>query len=66
MDSPDTLIVDDYPHLAKITESRVVREISLREAYGLYEHYWTSIQNKPFTSNEKALVDRLVIRFGTL
>ncbi len=60
----DTFKIDDYPQLALLAWSRVVREITGEEAFALYERNWRFVDVGCLNTNETALIDRLTTQYG--
>lgn len=58
------LRVADYPALADIAWNRGDAFIPAREALSLYERNWRFVDSARLTPHERALIDRLVERFG--
>jgi hypothetical protein len=56
--------VDDYPNLALIAWNRRQRTIEEAEALALYEANWRLVDLSNLTSEEQALIDRLVRDHG--
>lgn len=60
----DVVRLDDYPQLAQIGWNRAVREITGEDALALYEANWRFVDEGKLTPREKALLDRLVKKYG--
>jgi transcriptional regulator with XRE-family HTH domain len=56
--------LDDYPQLAQIGWNRAVREVTGADALALYEANWRFVEQDKLTVREKALLDRLVKKYG--
>jgi hypothetical protein len=56
--------VADYPGLRSIMWSRRDARIPAREAFQLYERNWRFIDVARLSAAERALIDRLVARYG--
>lgn len=65
MDETDDLLrIDDYPQLALLAWSRVVREITGKDALALYERNWRFVKTTDITEEETALIARLTHQYG--
>jgi transcriptional regulator with XRE-family HTH domain len=60
----DVVHLDDYPQLAQIGWSRAVRETTGEDALALYEANWRFVEQDKLTAREKALLERLVKKYG--
>jgi hypothetical protein len=56
--------IADYPGLRSIMWSRRDARIPAREAFQLYERNWRFIDAARLSAAERALIDRLVARYG--
>jgi hypothetical protein len=59
-----TLNVDDYPQLALLAWSRVLRDISEEDAFALYERNWRFVDVDALTAAERELIDRMTEQYG--
>jgi hypothetical protein len=59
-----TLNVDDYPQLALLAWSRVLREITEEEAFALYERNWRFVDVDALTAVERSFIDKMTDRYG--
>lgn len=61
----ETLIdIEDYPNLKLLCWNRTGRYVTGRDALALYERHWREIDVKTIDAKERALIDRLVARYG--
>jgi hypothetical protein len=54
----------DYPALADLAWNRTDEYLPAREAFGLYERNWRLVDPGRLDERERALIERLVQRFG--
>ncbi|MFT5531893.1 MAG: hypothetical protein ACI802_000109 [Candidatus Paceibacteria bacterium] len=59
-----TLNVDDYPQLALLAWSRVLRDITEEDAFALYERNWRFVDVDALTAAERGLIDRMTDQYG--
>jgi hypothetical protein len=59
-----TLNVDDYPQLALLAWSRVLREITEEDAFALYERNWRFVDVDALTAAERSFIDKMTDRYG--
>ena len=65
-DALDQLIVHlpDYPQLRDLAWNRTDEYIPAKEAFQLYERNWRFVELGRLDPEERALIDRLMARFG--
>jgi hypothetical protein len=65
-DALDQLIVHlpDYPQLRDLAWNRTDEYIPAKEAFQLYERNWRFVEPGRLDPEERALIDRLMARFG--
>lgn len=61
---PPMIRLDDYPQLALIAWNRKVRAIPEDEALALYEANRQWVDRASMTREERAFLDRLVVRYA--
>ena len=54
----------DYPELALLCWNRADRFLPAREAFALYERNWRFVDEARLSPRERALIDRLALRYG--
>jgi hypothetical protein len=66
-DALDELIVrlPDYPQLRALAWNRTDEYLPAREAFQLYERNWRFVEPGRLDPEERALIDRLKVRFGS-
>jgi hypothetical protein len=59
-----TITIDDYPQLALLCWNRALRVMEEPEVLQLYEAGWRFIEQDQLVPSERALITRLVNRYG--
>ncbi len=56
--------ISDFPALEDIAWNLTLTYLPARQAFALYERNWSHVQEARLTPPERALIDRLAVRFG--